>query len=146
MAGGANYQDEDAGAGMIADINVTPLVDITLVLLIIFMVTAKLIVSRGIAVETPKTVSGSEVRTKLELTIEPGPRWYVNGEAIGDKVVIEGQVKAALADDPELRPIITADERVPHGEVMEIIDLVKQAGAKRFAMTTSPKVEPAPSP
>ncbi len=141
MAGGSSYHDEDAGSGMISDINVTPLVDITLVLLIIFMVTAKLIVARGIAVETPKTVSGSELRTKLELTIKPGPEWYVNGERVADKPAMTSLVKGALQDDPELRPIITADEAVPHGQVMEVIDLVKLAGAKRFAMTTEPKVE-----
>jgi len=137
MAGGtSSYHDEDSGSGVISDINVTPLVDITLVLLIIFMVTARLIVSLGIGVESPKTVAGGEVTSTLELTIQPGPTWFLNGEPVADKTVIRNFVASQLATNPELRPIITADKRVPHGDVMEIIDLVKVAGVKRFAMTT----------
>jgi len=140
MAGGATgYHDEEAGSGAISDINVTPLVDITLVLLIIFMVTAKLIVARGIDVESPKTVSGAEVRAPMEITIKPGPIWFLNGEQVTDKKVIDVYTRRHLVTNPELRPIITADARVPHGEVMEIIDLVKVAGVKRFAMTTEVK-------
>ena len=134
MAGSSGYQDEDGA--VISDINVTPLVDITLVLLIIFMVTARLIVARGIPVESPKTVSGQDVKTSLELTIRPGPEWYINGKQTADKSVITKAVKDMLAADAELRPIITADKSVPHGDVMEIVDLVKVAGVKRFAMTT----------
>ncbi len=141
MAGGAGYQDEDGG-GLISDINVTPLVDITLVLLIIFMVTARLIVARGIPVESPKTVSGQDVQTPLELTIRPGPEWYINGKRATEKTAITAFVQELVAQDPELRPIITADKSVPHGDVMEIVDLVKVAGVKRFAMTTElPQVE-----
>ncbi|RMH43266.1 MAG: biopolymer transporter ExbD [Deltaproteobacteria bacterium] len=140
MAGGTTpYRDDDAGAGAITDINVTPLVDITLVLLIIFMVTARLIVARGIDVESPKTVSGAEIKGTIEVTIQPGPKWFVNGEPAPDKAAIERAIRAALAGDADLRPIITADRRVPHGDVMEIVDLIKLAGVKRFAMTTEVK-------
>lgn len=135
MAGGRSYQDEDAG--MIADINVTPLVDIVLVLLIIFMVTAKFIAARGIDVDTPKTVSGSEVSTTLELTLEYGGQLYLNGEK-ADRETVKQYVQQAVAANPELRPIITADIRVPHGDVMSVIDMVKVAGVKRFALTSEP--------
>ena len=141
MAGGASgYQDEDSG-GMISDINVTPLVDITLVLLIIFMVTAKLIVARGIDVDTPKTVSGDEVKTTLELTIKRDGQLYLNGEEVKDRAVITDYVERAIEVDPDLRPIITADIRVPHGDVMSVIDLIKVAGVKRFALTSEPIAE-----
>ena len=137
MAGGADgNHDEGPGAGVIADINVTPLVDITLVLLIIFMVTARLIVARGIDVESPKTVSGADVRSTMEVTIQPGPSWYLNGKQVADKQAIRRATERLLGEDPELRPIITADTGVPYGQVMEIIDVVKLAGGKHFAMTT----------
>jgi biopolymer transport protein ExbD len=140
MAGGGAYRDEDAD-GAITDINVTPLVDITLVLLIIFMVTAKLIVSRGIDVESPRTVAGGEVKGPLEVTIQPGPRWFLNGQpaTLG---AIDASVRQRLVLDAELRPIITADRRVPHGDVMTVVDMIKVAGVKRFAMTTEVKAEP----
>ena len=69
--GGAQYEDDEGGAGRIADINVTPLVDITLVLLIIFMVTAPMIVNNpSIKVELPKAATGDEtLKSTLALTL-----------------------------------------------------------------------------
>jgi len=139
MASTSGYQDEDVGGGIISDINVTPLVDITLVLLIIFMVTARLIVKRGIQVESPKTVAGAPGPSPLELTLLPGGELYMNGQRVRDPEVVSRRVRESLKSDPELRPIITADKSVPHGEVMAIVDLVKVAGVKRFAMTTEVK-------
>lgn len=142
MAGAtSSYQDEEPGSGAITDINVTPLVDITLVLLIIFMVTARLIVTRGIEVESPKTVAGGPLPSTLEITIRPGPRWYLGKRLVTDKQEIVAAVKQRLAQDKEFRPIITADRRVPHGDVMEIVDLLKRTKVKRFAMTTEVKQE-----
>jgi biopolymer transport protein ExbD len=146
MATASAYQDEDGGAGVIADINVTPLVDITLVLLIIFMVTAKLIVARGIPTETPRTVSGMEVTSTLEVTLKPGRQVFLNGDPIADLAVLAEFTRAALAQNPELRPILTADRNVPHGEVMEVIDVLKVAGVDRFALTSRAKTEAAPAP
>jgi biopolymer transport protein ExbD len=143
MAGGASgYHDEEPGAGMISDINVTPLVDITLVLLIIFMVTARLIAQRGISVESPKTVSGETIETPLDVTIRPGGELFLNGERVADLDVIAGYVRTAVATNPELKPIITADKSVAHGEVMEVIDAIKVAGVKRFALASERKVVP----
>jgi len=138
-SGGGSYQDEEAGSGAITAINVTPLVDITLVLLIIFMVTARLIVARGIEVESPKTVAGGPTPSTLEIIIRPGPQWYIGPRRVTDKQQIVAAVTQRLAHDEEFRPIITADRRVPHGDVMEIVDLLKGAKVKRFAMTTEVK-------
>jgi biopolymer transport protein TolR len=139
MAASGGYHDDDADPGLISDINVTPLVDITLVLLIIFMVTARLIVARGIHVESPQTVTGSEIEGPVELTIQPGPLWYVNGAPVAGLDDVARLVKRSLADDPELRAVITADRTVAHGDVMAVIDTVKLAGVKRFAMRTEVK-------
>lgn len=140
MAGGSSsYHDEEPGSDAITAINVTPLVDITLVLLIIFMVTARLIVARGIEVESPKTVAGGPVPSTLEITIRPGPQWYLGTRLVTDKQEIVAAVTQRLAQDKQFRPIITADRRVPHGDVMEIVDLLKGAKVKRFALTTEVK-------
>jgi biopolymer transport protein TolR len=138
MAGGSSYHDEDSGGAMIADINVTPLVDITLVLLIIFMVTARVIAARGIDVESPKTVSGGEVKSTLELTIDAQRVLYLNGEPVADRAQVSEYVHKAVEREPDLQAIIKADVTVPHGDVMRVIDLVKLAGIKRFALTSDP--------
>ena len=140
MAGGSSiYEDDDGGGGAIVDINVTPLVDIVLVLLIIFMVTAKLIAGRAISVESPKTVSGEHVQTTLALTIDKTRQLYLNGQAMTDRTRVKAFVEQAVKDNPEIQAVVTADVVVPHGDVMELIDLVKLAGVKRFALTVEEK-------
>ena len=144
MAGTGGYQDEDSGGGAIADINVTPLVDIVLVLLIIFMVTAKLIAERGISVDNPKTVSGDAVSSTLALTIGKSRVLHVNGKAYEDPDRARARVEQARRDNPEIKAVISADQSVPHGDVMEVIDMVKVAGVRKFALATDPKPEGAP--
>jgi biopolymer transport protein ExbD len=142
MAGGAtSYEDEDGGGGVITDINVTPLVDITLVLLIIFMVTARLIVSRAIPVDSPKAVSGEQVKTTLALTMDKTGKLYLNGDYQPNRVIVAEYVRRSVASNPEIQAVITADKAVPHGDVMELIDMVKIAGVKKFALTVEEKVE-----
>jgi biopolymer transport protein ExbD len=138
MAGSASFGgDEDPGR-MIVDINVTPLVDITLVLLIIFMVTASYIVSPAIKVDLPKAASGSEqTKTTLALTLLKDGALYLNGEQSSDAAVAQ-YIGAELPRNPDLQAIIAADRAVPHGEVVHIIDLVKRAGVHRFAINVDP--------
>lgn len=137
MAGSSLYQDEDNLAA-ISDINVTPLVDVVLVLLIIFMVTAKLIVARGISVDSPKTASGDEVKSTLQVTIDKDRQLYVNGDPYDDIAAAQARVESMREGNPELKAIITADTSVPHGDVMRVIDFVKLAGVTRFALTSDP--------
>jgi biopolymer transport protein ExbD len=135
MAGAASkFEDDDAGR-MISDINVTPLVDITLVLLIIFMVTTSYIVNPAIKVDLPKAATGSDqTRTTLALTLTKEGRLFLNGEA-ADEAKVKRQIAADLPGHPELQAIIAADKVVPHGEVVHIIDLVKRAGVRKFAIS-----------
>ena len=137
MAGGTIYQDEDS-VGAISDINVTPLVDVVLVLLIIFMVTAKLIVARGIDVDSPKTSSGSDVKSTLQISIDKELKLYVNGIEYPDAESAKAKVVEMRGDNPDFKAIIQADQRVPHGNVMQVIDFVKLAGVTKFALTSDP--------
>jgi biopolymer transport protein ExbD len=134
MAGSSLYQDE--GASSISDINVTPLVDVTLVLLIIFMVTAKLIVARGIDVESPKTASGDEIKSTLQVTIDKQRKLYINGEPYQDTALMRARVEELARGKPEMKAIVTADTTVPYGDVMQVVDLVKLAGVTKFGMAT----------
>jgi len=138
VAGSAGFGgDEDPGR-MIVDINVTPLVDITLVLLIIFMVTASYIVSPAIKVDLPKAASGSEqTKTTLGLTIQKDGTLYLNGERSSDAAVVQ-YIGGELPKNPELQAIIAADRTVQHGDVVHVIDLVKRAGVHKFAINVDP--------
>ena len=140
MAGGGlgSYQDDDPGAGVISDINVTPLVDVVLVLLIIFMVTAKLIVARGIDIESPKTASGSEVKSTLAVTVDKDGDVYIRGTKYTDRKLAIAEVEKAWSSNPKVQAIISADRRVPHGDVMRAIDIVKQGKVTKFALTSEP--------
>ena len=128
MAGGAKDDDE-----LISDINVTPFVDIVLVLLIIFMVTATYIVSRAIPVDLPKASSGEDVTTTLALTLTKEGDLYLDGRKVN-----EDDVKRAIASarrgNRETRAVIAADKQVTHGRVVHVIDLVRREGVSRFAI------------
>ena len=138
MAGGAGggYGNDDDSGRMIVDINVTPLVDITLVLLIIFMVTASLIVNPGIKVDLPKAASGTEqTKSTLALTLSKEGVLFLNGERSSDEAVVR-YIGAELPKNPQLQAIIAAGRMVPHGDVIHVIDLVKRSGVHKFAIST----------
>jgi biopolymer transport protein ExbD len=130
---------------MITDINVTPLVDITLVLLIIFMVTTTYIVNPSIKVDLPKAVSGSDqARSTLALTLTKDGQLYLNGD-LSDEAQVARQIATELPKNPELQAIIAADKVVAHGSVVHIIDLVKRAGVRKFAINVDSSVTPSSS-
>jgi biopolymer transport protein ExbD len=134
MAGSTPFDSDDEGGRMITDINVTPLVDIVLVLLIIFMVTTTYIVNPSIKVDLPKAASGSDqTRTNLALVLTKDGTLYLNGERSDDGGVTRF-IAAELPKNADLQAIIAADKVVPHGNVVHLIDLVKRAGVRKFAI------------
>jgi biopolymer transport protein ExbD len=146
MAAGSSgaFEDDDSGR-MITDINVTPLVDITLVLLIIFMVTATYIVNPTIKIDLPKAASGTEqTRTTLGLMLSKEGGLYLNGEK-SDEAAITRFITGELPRNPDLQAIIAADRVVPHGNVVRIIDLVKRAGVRKFAINVESPAALAPA-
>ena len=146
MAGGANDTGEDAITG----INVTPLVDIVLVLLIIFMVTAKLIVSKSVPLDLPKAASGSDIQTVFSVVLSADGITQVDGNTVPNDDAIFPLAKGARDKNPELRAVIKADSAVPHGRVIHVLDLLKQAQVGKIAFGVSPaapvKQAPAPAP
>lgn len=144
MAGGpSNYTDEEAGGGMIADINVTPLVDITLVLLIIMMVAAPVIANNpSIKVELPKAATSDETqKSTLSITLskaeggQAGFQLFVNGDKM-DEARASDRVKGLVAGNRDIQAVIAADKGIAYGDVMHIVDLVKALGVVKFAMAT----------
>lgn len=135
MAGGSKFDDND----MITEINVTPLVDIMLVLLIIFMLTANLIVAPSIKVELPKASTGEGTApSTIALTLTKDGQLYLNGQQTSEEAV-KAFVPGALAKDAKLQAIIAADSAVSHGAVVHIMDLVRQLGIENFALNIEPQ-------
>lgn len=144
MAGPVS-DDED---GMISGINVTPLVDVTLVLLIIFMVTAKIIVSQGMPMDLPKAASGEEMQTIFSVELTEDGRTFVDSTQVANDAVIGNLASEAQSKNPELRAVIRADQKVPHGRVIQVLDALKQAKLSKVAFAVDPKagLQPAASP
>jgi len=134
MAGGSVYRGDDADDDAITDINVTPFVDIVLVLLIVFMVTAKLIVARGIDIDKPKASSGGDVQSTLRVSIDAGGALFVNGDRYDadDAAIARIREIARTTDKP--KAIIAGDRNGAYGGVMRAIDLVQQAGITAIAL------------
>ncbi len=132
MAAPAQNGDDEIGG-----INVTPFVDIALVLLIIFMVTAKYIVSQQIPVDLPQaasSTSAAEVRL-ASVSIDREQRVYLDGRATTEPE-LRAELQRRWEGDHDLRAVIAADRGVPHGRVIEVIDLVRLAGITKFAIQT----------
>jgi biopolymer transport protein ExbD len=128
----------ESGDDMIAAINVTPLVDITLVLLVIFMVTATYVVREAIEVDLPRAASGGEtVGPTLAFALDREGKLFLDGAPATSEAARQA-VRAAQARSPEARALISADRAVAHGRVIEVIDLVKQEGLTRFAIDVEP--------
>lgn len=119
--------------GGIVGINVTPFVDITLVLLIIMMVSSTYIVSQSLKVELPKTATSDEsVSRTFVVTISPSGSLLFNDAPVTVKE-LEQQLRAAQAN-ADVNLVITADKRAYHEQVVEVIDTAKLAGVTKFAI------------
>jgi biopolymer transport protein TolR len=122
----------------LAEINVTPLVDVMLVLLIVFMISAPLM-QQGVQVDLPKTNAGamSEVPDQLVLTVSKSHQITINGNVI--KPGMLGAKLQAVADaKPDVQLFIQADQSVPYGFVAQVMGEAKQAKITRVGLVTEP--------
>ena len=118
----------------VAEINVVPLVDIVLVILIIFMVSAPIFIKPSININLPQAVSGQENRpSNLNITISSDGKLDYNGEIVS-KVQLEERAARDVSKNPEVHAVIAADKTVPHGTVIEILDSLQIKGVKKFAI------------
>ena len=126
--GGGSSGDQD-----ITGINVTPLVDITLVLLIVFMVTAKLVMSQAMPLDLPKAASAGAVSTVLTVSIDAEGHIMANGKPMASQAALEQAVHAELQKTPDLRAVIAASRQTAHGSVMSVLDTLRGAGLAKVA-------------
>jgi len=139
---GSSSQPEDSITG----INVTPLVDITLVLLIIFMVTTKIVLNQTVPLDLPKAATGtSDLQVVFSIVMSADGRALVDSNAIPSDDAILPMAREAQAQHPDLRAVIKADAAVTHGRVIHVLDLLKQAHVNKIAFGVTP-VSAAPSP
>lgn len=125
-------RDEDP----IADINVTPLVDICLVLVIIFMVIVPFAIETGIKVLQSKSKAGVgkvSVEENVQIRLTRDGRLTLNGKAV-EKDLLSASVQKALLKSRDKMVIITAEDENRVGEVVEVLDTAKQSGAMKLAI------------
>jgi biopolymer transport protein TolR len=129
-------QDFDPEEDAITGINVTPLVDITLVLLIIFMVTARFIAEPSIGVNLPKTSEkggGQASDNNVFLTINEKREIFLMNKPVPEGQ-LAGQIRNLIHEKPNMNLVLRADKNVPHGYVIEILDLVRNEGVTQFGI------------
>ena len=141
MAAAQNDSDEE-----ITGINVTPLVDIVLVLLIIFMVTANFIVRETKEVDLPKAAkSGETLQGIVNVVLDKEGKLFFDGSEV-TKEGLKALIVDAVKKEKEPRAIITADQSLSYGKVMKLIDLVQVQGIAKFALNIQKEASAAPAP
>ena len=129
----------DPGDDIIAEINIVPMVDVILVVLIIFMVTAPMIMKPSININLPKAATGeATVPSKLNITLTADGKINLDGKIVDDTEV-QNMALEEVKKNPEIQAIIAADKDVPHGRVVSVLDIVKGAGVKKFAISIDKK-------
>jgi len=137
MAAATQDNDEE-----ITGINVTPLVDVVLVLLIIFMVTANYIVHDTMDVDLPRAANGGEsVQGLVNIVMDKDGKLFWDGAEIGE-AELKPRIADALQRDAETRAVISADQAINYGRVMHLIDVVKGQGIAKFALNIQKDAAP----
>jgi biopolymer transport protein TolR len=128
------------GRRLMSEINVVPLVDVVLVLLVIFMVTAPLLY-RGLDIELPRTATNTIApEERVVLTVTKQREVFLDKERISlDRLL--GALDRLKERSPQVTLYLRADRQVPYGDVVQVMDTVKQAGIERLGMVTEPAAE-----
>lgn len=135
MAASFEQEDHDeAVGGGFSSINVTPFVDVMLVLLVIFMITAPMLIKDIIDIKLPKTATSDGQKAELiGIAINKEGQVLLNGVLV-DEDNLKSQVKQMLEVNPNTQGVISADVDLPYGKVVRVIDQLKLAGLEQFAV------------
>lgn len=137
-SGAADDVDEGDEYKPLAEINVTPFVDVMLVLLIVFMVAAPLMV-QGVPVDLPKTSATKleKVRKPMVVTLAPDGALYIRDEQV-DRGSLVNRLIALRSQEGDTVVYVRADRKIPYGEVMEILGRVGETGYQRVSLLSQP--------
>jgi len=132
--------------GLMTAINITPFVDVVLVLLVIFIVTAPMLVKDILEIRLPKTSTGDgQVTETLGIAVNKNGNILLNGQVV-DEETLKSRALEALQKSSEAQAIIAADVEVAYGKVVRVIDLLKQSGLNKFAVQIERKEENSTGP
>ena len=131
--------------GPMADINVTPMADIMIVLLIIFMVITPML-QKGVDVKLPQAGNSKERKDEpksIVVAVRKDKTTYLGTQRLDDQNQLQGLIKERLQDLPEGSRMIflKADDALPYSEVMKVMDLVREAGVDEVALIAERKVQ-----
>jgi len=132
----ASHADDD---GPITGINVTPLVDIILVVLIIFMATAPLIHNRAMKVDLPKAAQHERAATEaLQVVYNAAHEISLSGKRVTE-AQLGSELKAMVSRDVDLRVALRADRNLPYGDIVQLLDAVRGAGVNKIGLEVKAK-------
>ena len=137
MALGRLPENDGDGEGIVAEINITPLTDIFLVLLIIFMVTSTSMLQQGTQVNLPRAGGGGTEATGIIVTATVDGRLEVNGTPV-ERDALQAALAAELEKTDEKRIVLQGDRQVVLEEAVQIMTIAKQAGAEKISIATEP--------
>ena len=137
----SKFSAEESQEGLIAEINITPLTDIFLVLLIIFMITTSAMVESAAKVNLPKATQTVQEARGLTVSVTADNKIFVNQMQI-DISQLEPTLHDLLADDPKKLVILQGDQSVMLGEAVRIMDLAKRAGAQAISVAAQKEAAP----
>lgn len=133
------FKTQDDGDDVMGEINVTPLVDVMLVLLVVFIVTAPLL-TQAVHVNLPKTAETAppEEKAAVYLSVDAQGKIFIDKQEYTLEVV-ENELKTRKAADPELALNLNADDAVQYGIVAKVMSAIERAGVTKLAVLTAPQ-------
>lgn len=133
--------DSDNDNEILSEINVTPFVDVVLVLLVIFIITAPMLVKESLMIQLPKSsVTDGKTLQTLGIAVNKEGQILINGQIKLDSDLIE-TIKAELRNNPQVQALISADQETKHRDLVHAIDLIKSAGLNKFALQVEKETE-----
>jgi len=131
---GVQLGSSEGESSLMSEINVTPFVDVVLVLLVIFMVTAPAFMKDTIGIQLPKaSASDGKAPTSIGIAVNKQGQFLLNGIPVSPEELTRS-VQAEVKTQPDVQAIISADQDARHGDVVKAIDLIKSAGLQKFAI------------
>lgn len=132
---------QDFDDGVVAEINITPLTDVFLVLLIIFMVTTSVVANQSKNIDLPGAEVSDTTPQGVTVTVDESGGILINDKPVSNEALFQ-ELEAALKDAREKLVILRGDKKVLLGQAVNILDLAQQAGAKGIALATKPPAKP----
>lgn len=132
--GASSSKDDD---GIISDINITPMVDVMLVLLIIFMVTANFIKKDSVNINLPKVAAAdANIKESTQVALTRDGRIFLEGKQVTQEYLVKDLERSAKIR-PNMRVTLSADEMLSYGSVSKIMGLLRKSGVTRIALSVN---------